>query len=199
MKPLPLGVVAPEGEDFEILHRLAQKPLPYYERKNLLYLNFSPFTNKAREATKNLFKHMYQRHPNVLIVEERLKWKDYLQNIGESQFVLSPPGKHEVTEFPCKSSAILGNGIDCLRTWEALAMGAVPIVLNSELAPLYEGMPVMVVSDWSEVTEERMLTFQNETLRTFSSDEISLRPKLWLRYWINEIMSVKQNYITNVC
>ncbi len=47
-----------------------------------------------------------------------------------------------------------GNGVDCHRTWEALALGCVPIVRTSPLDALYEGLPVLIVSNWCEVTAD---------------------------------------------
>ncbi len=49
--------------------------------------------------------------------------------MAESKFVLSPPGFGE----------------DCYRTWEAVLLGAVPIVRRSPLQQLYDGAPVVVV------------------------------------------------------
>jgi hypothetical protein len=46
-----------------------------------------------------------------------------------------------------------GEGLDCHRTWEALALGCVPIVKNHSFADLFRNLPVLVVNDWSEVTE----------------------------------------------
>jgi hypothetical protein len=46
-----------------------------------------------------------------------------------------------------------GAGPDCHRTWEAVAMGAVPIVLaHAGLAPLFAGEPILVVKAWTDVT-----------------------------------------------
>uniref|UniRef100_A0A914Q3P7 Exostosin GT47 domain-containing protein n=1 Tax=Panagrolaimus davidi TaxID=227884 RepID=A0A914Q3P7_9BILA len=99
-----------------------------------------------------------------------------------SKFVLSPPG----------------NGIDPHRTWESLAMGAVPIVLNqSEFQSLFDDMPVMVVNDWTEVTEESMSQF--ELKMNFSKDGTPWRQKLWLRFWITKIMSEKNNLLKQFC
>lgn len=58
-------------------------------------------------------------------------WKKYT----EYRFGLSPPG----------------NGLDCHRTWEMLFFGMIPIVKKSALDPLYKGLPVLVVEDWSEL------------------------------------------------
>jgi hypothetical protein len=46
-----------------------------------------------------------------------------------------------------------GNGIDCHRTWEALYLGALPVILRSE----YFGesdWPVLVIDSWSELLEK---------------------------------------------
>jgi len=45
-----------------------------------------------------------------------------------------------------------GNGPDCYRTWEAIYLGAVPIVLRSTLAvSLAADLPIWVVDSWEEV------------------------------------------------
>lgn len=44
-----------------------------------------------------------------------------------------------------------GVGLDCHRTWETLALGSIPIVRRTPLAPLFDGLPVLVVDDWSQV------------------------------------------------
>jgi hypothetical protein len=53
---------------------------------------------------------------------------DYLNTLGKSAFVISPEG----------------NGIDCHRHYEALIMGAIPIVEYSPLAAFkYQGCPII--------------------------------------------------------
>jgi hypothetical protein len=67
-----------------------------------------------------------------------------------------------------------GNGFDCHRTWEALVLGCIPIVRTSGLDPLYEGLPVLIVDNWSDVSKELLeRTFQYERLQ--------------LAYWMNRI------------
>ena len=60
-----------------------------------------------------------------------------------------------------------GGGLDCHRTWEALVLGSVPVVKSSPLDPLYAGLPVLVVGDWTELTVER--------LRAFGVNEIAVK------------------------
>ena len=56
-----------------------------------------------------------------------------------------------------------GNGEDCHRTWESVLLGAIPIVRNSTLWPLYREAPVCVIDDWTNPTEAQFLDYQVKT------------------------------------
>jgi hypothetical protein len=75
-----------------------------------------------------------------------------------------------------------GNGLDCHRTWETLALGGIPVVKTSCLDPLYEGLPVLVLQSWKDFTEE----IQVKALERF---ERTSYEKLSLVYWICKIKS----------
>ena len=75
-----------------------------------------------------------------------------------------------------------GNGYDCHRTWEALCLGCIPIVRTSGMDPLYEGLPVLIVDKWSDVSPELLRkTVQDFSQRTFQYE------RLQLAYWMNRI------------
>ncbi|MBP2312890.1 hypothetical protein [Azospirillum soli] len=74
---------------------------------------------------------------------DRLSYADYLKLLGQSRYVICPRGK----------------GVDTLRFWETLAVGAVPIVRTSLLDPLYAECGAIIVEDWAEITE-RVRTHQ---------------------------------------
>jgi hypothetical protein len=78
-----------------------------------------------------------------------------------------------------------GNGLDCHRTWESLALGNIVIVKRSPLDPLYEGLPVAFVNDWSEITSQALTQWQAQYARLFL--EPSFRERLTNRYWIEVI------------
>ena len=59
---------------------------------------------------------------------------------GEYAFVLSPHGM----------------GLDCHRTWEALALGHIVLVPSSALDPLYAGLPVAILKSWSDITPDNL-------------------------------------------
>jgi hypothetical protein len=45
-----------------------------------------------------------------------------------------------------------GNGLDCHRTWEALLCGCIPIVRTNVFNELFEGLPVLIVENWKDIT-----------------------------------------------
>ena len=74
--------------------------------KKPLYVNFTFNTYERVE----LFK--YYSTCQFTTVKKDLSGKEYLEDVAEHAFVLCPNG----------------NGIDCYRTWEALYLGAIPII-----------------------------------------------------------------------
>lgn len=75
-----------------------------------------------------------------------------------------------------------GGGLDCHRTWEALALGCYPIVRTSGIDSLFEGLPVLIVADWSDVTEDLLRRFVEE-----QKEKTTAMPKLQLAYWTERI------------
>lgn len=71
-----------------------------------------------------------------------------------------------------------GAGMDCHRTWEALALGCVPIVKRHPYCDLFSGLPVIIVDDWSEVTTE-LLIHQHDYLQSKSFDYSGLLLRSW--------------------
>ncbi len=56
------------------------------------------------------------------------------------------------TDFGLPLRVFLGTGEDAYRTWESLALGAVPVVANSTLWPLFAGSPICVLKNWNSST-----------------------------------------------
>ncbi|MDF1856035.1 hypothetical protein [Pseudooceanicola sp.] len=81
-----------------------------------------------------------------------------------------------------------GNSIDCHRTWEALLLKSIPIVKTSLMDPIYKGLPVAIVQDWNEVTEERLAQWLEEFAPWFDQP---LPPELFSNHWIARMHSWK--------
>jgi hypothetical protein len=77
--------------------------------------------------------------------------------------------------------------MDAHRTWEALAVGCIPIVKTCALDPLHRQFPILIVRDWSELTETRMREFL-ESLQECPSKH----PRLTLAYWRQYIQSLTE-------
>lgn len=80
-----------------------------------------------------------------------------------------------------------GNGLDCHRTWEALALGCIPIVRTSKLDPLFDGLPVWIVRDWTEVTRDTL----SQVLREFQGRSFAME-RLTLAFWTAKINTFKE-------
>lgn len=78
-----------------------------------------------------------------------------------------------------------GNGLDCHRTWESLLLGNIPIVKRSPLDALYDGLPVAIVDDFSEITAEALGRWHKEYRFLFEAPQVQQR--LTNRFWIERI------------
>lgn len=93
-----------------------------------------------------------------------------------------------------------GNGIDTHRTWEALMLKTIPIVKTSSLDPLYEDLPVVIVSSWSELIGtkgyENMKTWQFKLAPLFEESPFKekLHDYLTVEYWV-KLIKQKQSEV----
>jgi hypothetical protein len=145
--------------------------ISFRERKTLLYIPTWQ-TYIRWPGRSDLRQHLcdkFRNRTDVYCPTGNKRWQDYMLTMGHAKFVISPPGR----------------GFDCFRTWEALLVGAVPIVLNSSLNPLYSDMPIMIIESYQQLTIEHLNDFER-TLR-FRNGIIAPRYKLWARYWMQEI------------
>lgn len=166
LSPIPIGLanahIVPHG-DFHILESVQQRAHAL-EKKHLMYFNCVVETNRAerRRAAEILATTQLCYQPSFKPVQE------YLEDIAASYFVVSPPG----------------NGPDCHRTWEALLLGAIPIVKHSAFDSLFDDLPVVIVHDWTEINLEFLQKKYAElNQRTFNFE------KLYAPYWIQKIKS----------
>ena len=79
-----------------------------------------------------------------------------------------------------------GNGMDTCRIWEDMILGCICIAKSiPAFTCLYEGLPVVLVQDWSEVTAENLDKWLLQYQDAFSNP--AYREKLTNIYWINKI------------
>lgn len=169
LKPLPIGISNNYNHHGKVeLFFDAVIDIPSFEsRSNNIYLNFTTSTNpNIRQAALNYFRDKpyayfsYGKAP-----------ASYLKDIKYFKYVLSPEG----------------NGIDCHRTWEALLMGCIPILKHSMIDPLFEDLPVILVNDWSDVTQDFLSQYEKASFCKKYKME-----KVYADYWIKLIKSYQK-------
>jgi hypothetical protein len=103
----------------------------------------------------------------IYFQNEKIIRRDSWKKMSEFSFVLSP----------------CGNGFDCIRTLEALCLGCIVILRKCELdISMYNDLPILVVNEYNEITEELL----NNTLNEYSTKKFNYE-KLKMKYWINEV------------
>ena len=157
----------------KMLLMIKDKSVPFYNRNIKCYANFHFTMNTKlgydrKDAVKAINKDLiyYEEKPVTRLITWN-KQKDYA-------FVVCPHG----------------GGLDCHRNWEALCLGCIPIVKTSPIDNLYNDLPVLIVKEWQNITNELL----NDTLSVFKAkfenNEFNMT-KLKLSYWLQLINSYK--------
>jgi len=164
----PLGIrKSPIEQELELLV-IRNNSKPFWERQIKAYANFQFLMNKGYakvdrvDAFNTISKDVVFYQPTK--TTRNICWNNMIQYA----FVISPHG----------------NGLDCHRTWEALALGCIPVVKSSGIDPLFEELPVWTVKDWNEVTLDNMKrVIESFKLKSFNYE------KLTTEYWKSKIMN----------
>lgn len=98
-----------------------------------------------------------------------LAYGAYLQGLAGHRFAWSPPGR----------------GQDAHRTWECLMGGCVPVVVEGPISPLYDGLQVVQVRSFGEVTARAL----DAAWAALPSDSPAdwLAPQLFGFHWLERI------------
>lgn len=154
--PIPIGIANeywPHGNTDTFNHLLKTKKTAQ-EKPFLVGINFVISTN-LQERTRAFNYFSRQRFCTNIGSSNHA---EYLAKMAQTKFVVSPPG----------------NSLDCHRTWEILLAGSYPIVLSSNLNPLFQNLPVLIVTKWEEITESLLHEKFSEFQRRLFSNEKSL-------------------------
>lgn len=169
--PIPIGIANRyrSSGKIELLQALRNKFFAY-PKDLLLYLNMNLAT---KPSIRNEVYEIFSGKPYCYHSKSK-PWPEYLIDLVKSKFVLSPHG----------------NGLDCYRTWETLLLGGIPIVKTSTLDSLYEDLPVLIVKDWNEVTED----FLNKKWIEMQGKKYK-KEKIYALYWLDQIKKCQQDFL----
>jgi len=156
-----------------LLHRYAKAALN--PKANRVLINFKVDTpERHRAVTASEVLPANER----LVLPRNTPFWDVWASTSASRFVLSPPG----------------HGTDCYRHWEALVLGAVPIILRASgtaiVESLFTNLPVVLVDAWDEVTSEALQQWwtdlQPARKAFYSNGTNVLTSKYWMQRILNE-------------
>ena len=123
----------PIEQECVLIRQIRAGMKPFYQRKIRIYSNVMLCPDRFNDRVTAI-----NTIPSELISQQTffIPRTTTWTNMLEYAFVLSP----------------FGNGMDCHRTWEALLCGCIPIVRSSVFDELFEGLPVLIVDKWEDVS-----------------------------------------------
>jgi hypothetical protein len=140
------------------------------------YRRFHPLVGaRLRESRRRIAKKL-KNNENIFSQNGPLPRTELWRRRGEYAFVLSPHG----------------TGLDCHRTWEALALGHIVVTPASSLDSLYDGLPVVTLNDWNEITSDNLkkwlLQFQGKC---------GIQERLTNSYWIAKMRKTAEDLFSH--
>lgn len=170
--PIPIGITNRynfNGEASIYFNAIKRaKNQKKYPKQVLAYwnMNISTSPNERRKSYEHFSSKSF-----CLTIHHPIPFKNYVRNLLKSHFIVSPRG----------------SGLDCHRTWEALYFGAIPIVKHSGIDELFLDLPVLLIDNWSEISQE-LLNIKLDQIHQKNHRE----EKLWFPYWHRLINSYRE-------
>jgi hypothetical protein len=128
ISPLPLGLERQCYRSAGVLKDFKLPPKSNISKRNIGFL--VAWNDKTNE-NRSKYRAEFGESKNSLIISSRVSPQVIHKLMRKSLFVPSPAG----------------NGLDCHRTWEAMYLGAVPVVLEKDFCG-DASWPVLVVPSW---------------------------------------------------
>ena len=152
---------------------------PFWERIVACYGNFQFLTTTKYGGDR--VDAINKIPSNVIFYDCKHQRKQTFINQTSFAFVISP----------------FGQDYECIRTWEALCLGCIPIMKRSPLDSLYEGLPVLFVNDWNEITYEFLQKTLLEYKEKHSNNEFRYE-KLHKYYWVKMLQNKKKELMKSM-
>ena len=161
---IPLGVGKDAARDI-----FETKTYDVDDKINIAYVNWQDHTLE-RSQVKQAFID-FDPHWATIVLEPK-DYRDYLDELS----------KHIMGVCPA------GNGTDCYRTLESIYLGCIPIVKRSPTINYLDGLPLLIVDNWNEISQASLKEKYSEII---TSSEYSL-DKSKLSYWKKQIEETRK-------
>ena len=154
--------------------------------RNLL-INFSEHTHSSRHHLLKKIAKEWTSFCDLIRPTAAIETK-YIKSIidGKIKVETTDPSFYDLLSRYKFILSPRGAGLDCHRTWEAMYVGTIPIVLSSSIDSIYEGLPVLIVKSWDEITE-LFLERKYEELMNKECDPL----KMFMEHWTSKINDLR--------
>ena len=151
----------------QLLRNISESAPKWLGRIPKIYANFHFNVSERYGGWRS---RLYDIIPSEIIdfEKDRISRSESWNKISEYVFIVSP----------------FGNGLDCIRTFEALCLGCIVIMQKSCLDSIYEGLPVIFVDEWTDINAGLL----ESKLIEFSTKEFNYE-KLNMDYWVSIVNS----------
>ena len=188
MFPLPIGI------DFHtISHRRKwghPRATPREQEQELHSLRRKMASNADRLLRVHADFH-FNKHQGVASGEKRATVEAVLRRNDSVDFLPHKLPRLQLWREKTRYAFVVspgGGGLDCHRTWESLALDNIVIVRRSPLDSLYQGLPVVIVDRWEEITASNLRRWHAQHAGSFAARETQAR--LSNQYWIDRVRAV---------
>jgi len=149
--PIPLGL---ERRCYRSAGVISDFTKPYKEDISKRNIPFLVAWNDQTNPNRAIYRREFSNSSNSLIIEKRISPKTIHTLMRRTMFVPAPAG----------------NGLDSHRTWEALYLGCIPVILRKEYCG-DDNWPVMVVDSWDELLSLNLIEIKKLYKDNFISTE----------------------------
>jgi hypothetical protein len=129
--PIPLGL---EKQSYRSAGKISNFRAPSVIDPAKRTIDFLVAWNDGTNSSRIKYRQEFMRAHKGLVLNSRVHSKTIHKLMRNTLFVPSPAG----------------NGLDCHRTWEALYLGSVPVVLRKDFCG-DDSWPVLIVDSWDDV------------------------------------------------
>ena len=148
--------------------------------ENLLYVCFTTKEGMGKELESKKFLRRFQTRSDLYLKFENKKWATveggsyrvprthFYNKVNSHHYVLSPHGI----------------GPDCLRHWESIILGSIPIVFKSKGTDILDDLPCLRIDSADEITKDFLMENLDTIKKKFNHQSME---KLWFAYWEKEI------------
>jgi len=161
---LPIGFRVQPVNTINILKEIKTENI---KKTILVYMNFNLGTN---ESEREICYNKLINKKWITSLKNR-KMEDFYDDILKSKYAICPEG----------------TGIDTHRLFEALYLNCIPIVKRSLLDPFYKRMPILIIEDWNDLTNEYLINEYERLYNNLINWKIDNKKWYTATYWLKGI------------